>query len=59
MMLGLVLMECCWGLYYWNVVGTCTIGMLLGLVLMECCWGLCYLNVVGVCRDAFNVITLP
>ena len=44
--MGLVLLECCWGLYYWNVVKTCTIGMLLGLVLLECCWGLYYRNVV-------------
>ena len=35
MLLGLVQLECCWGLYYWNVVGACTTGMLLGLVVME------------------------
>ena len=47
MLLGLVLLECCWGLYYWNVVETCTNGMLLGLVLLECCWGLYYWTGVG------------
>ena len=47
MLLGLVQLECCWGLYYWNVVETCTNGMLLGLVLLECWWGLYYWTGVG------------
>ena len=42
MLLGLVLLECCWGLYYWNVVGACTNEMLFRFVLMD---------VVGVCSN--------